>query len=43
MLAGIAEHLTNAEIADRLLADGPERARGEDELTAMGATPTALG
>jgi hypothetical protein len=26
-----------------VLADGPERARGEDELTAMGATPMALG
>jgi hypothetical protein len=26
-----------------VLADGPERARGEDELAAMGATPMAVG
>ena len=34
VLSGVAEHLTNAEIVERL-------ARGEDELAAMGAAPMA--
>jgi FixJ family two-component response regulator len=39
VLSGVADHLTNAEIAERMFIS--VRARGEDELAAMGAAPMA--